>query len=348
MIIVCGCPRSGTSLMMTVLGTVFGWERLLGEKFPMEERWKKIQKKHPKETDRDYELRMYVQTKLAPDKEKELVEAKDMNPNGFWECPYSVAGISWSMRQADQLRELETDRGKICKIVSQGLAQSDPRYIDKIVFMLRDPHSVAKSQERLKRSMPFVTEDGEEHDVYENMKIHSPQMFINVTIAAARWLNKHREVPILYVKYDDLVERPMEVLPKLQAFLGEGDFSKAASLIDVKLRRSKAESVASDLWVDADTIYEMMCAGKLEEILKYAEDETRPFHRQQNSWLCLRTMLQTGEGHCKACLADANFRNQLKKQAEARKLAWQNEPCVFECQEKQMPVKESITNNHWK
>ena len=347
MIVVCGCPRSGTSLMMTILGTALGWERLMGEKFPMVERRKKLLQRHPKETDSGYELRMYTHKKLEPKAEKELAETIDMNPNGFWECAYSVQGISWSFRHADQLKELETDRKKICKIVSQGLFQSDPQFVDKIIFMLRDPRSVAKSQERLKRSLPFITEDGEEHDLYEDLKIHSPQMFINVTIAATRWLLKYPNVPILYVKHEDLLTKPVEICQGIQNFLQEGDFVEAAKLVDVKLHRSRPQNVPNDLWGDADYIYDRMCEGKLQEILDYAEDPERPFHRQQSNWLCLRTMLQTGEDHCKACKNDLSFRSSLKEQARKRGLIWQEEPCAYECLREKKSVQESIDRNHW-
>jgi hypothetical protein len=135
--------------MMDCLRLTFGDDRIMGSKFPQEDRISVGLEKHEEETQDEFEARNYIRDIVAPHATKDFEVSKDMNPNGFWECRYSVRGIKWHMNMPD----LE---GKVCKIVSQGLINSNPEYIDKIVYMLRDPRQVAKSQERLKR-FPFMT-----------------------------------------------------------------------------------------------------------------------------------------------------------------------------------------------
>ena len=130
--------------MMDCLRMAFGDERVIGEKFPQESRIAAGLAKHEEETDSEFEARQYIRDLFNPNAQKDFTITKDMNPNGFWECRYSVQGIKWHM-------DMPKIDKQICKIVSQGLINSNPNYIGKIIYMLRDPRQVAKSQERLKR-----------------------------------------------------------------------------------------------------------------------------------------------------------------------------------------------------
>ena len=164
MIVISGCPRSGTSLLMDCMRHTFGDDRIMGAKFPQE---KNLQdKQYENEDDNAFETRMHLSSIFNKDKiekaQKDFELIKDMNPNGFWECRYSVAGIKWHIGFKDNPKT-------IVKVVSQGLPQTDPRYVDKMIYMLREPHQVAKSQERLRR-MPFMDIE-EERDMQEKMKI---------------------------------------------------------------------------------------------------------------------------------------------------------------------------------
>jgi len=58
--VVSGCPRSGTSLMMDCLRTAFGDDRIIGNKFPQEERVNLGLDKHTEETDDEFAARRYV------------------------------------------------------------------------------------------------------------------------------------------------------------------------------------------------------------------------------------------------------------------------------------------------
>jgi len=176
MIVVTGCPRSGTSCMMDQMRLAFGEDRLLGKKFPQYDGLLEMTKQGEDESDLHYKARMYVQERRGfNEKLKEAKETMDMNPNGFWEMRYTVSGVQWHLGMPDL-------KGKVCKIVSQGLVASNPEYIEKIVFMVRCPRQVAKSQERLRR----IRWMSREHE--QEMKIHTPEMFIQVTYQASKWL----------------------------------------------------------------------------------------------------------------------------------------------------------------
>jgi hypothetical protein len=124
MIVVSGCPRSGTSLMMDCLRIAFGEDRILGHKFPQEHGLLEAKKQGEEESDDHYEARMYAMNRglAVSGRLNDIERSKDMNPNGFWECRYTVQGVHWH-------RGIEVKNTDICKIVSQGLFFSDPKYI---------------------------------------------------------------------------------------------------------------------------------------------------------------------------------------------------------------------------
>jgi len=216
--------------------------------------------------------------------------------------------------------------------------------------MIRGPRDVAKSQERLKRDGKFITECGEEIDIYKNQKIHTPEMFINVTAMAARWLRKNKDIPVLYVHFDDLIAKPVKTLKRITGFLGEGDFEKAAATIDPKLKRSEAEDVPNFLWGDADKIYELFCKKRFLAIDKYMKKDAA-IRDYKKGWFCLRLRMMTVEAHCVACQNSRKFMWSLKKHANKNKIDWKNEPCAYECAYRPKgrikSISASIKNNHW-
>ena len=114
MIIVSGCPRSGTSLMMDILRDVFGNKRILGQKFPQEF---EPEKKHPFENEAQYNVRQYIFKKLGYDKQHQetIKMMKDMNPNGFWEMPYTTKGVRYRFGDIERLESLlKEEKKSIC------------------------------------------------------------------------------------------------------------------------------------------------------------------------------------------------------------------------------------------
>ena len=356
MIVVSGCPRSGTSLMMSCLLEVFGENLILGSKWPFSERMEARQKQGANEDDKHYAIRMYLERKADPNRDKEMEKTKDMNPNGFWECQFTVEGVFYRFGMADLLEELEreaidtSDTDKhICKIVSQGLARSDPRYISKIIFMMRPPRAVAKSQERLKRVF-FKDAQGTPIDLSDYFKIQTPEMFIKVTTQVSAWLLRHSYIPFLLVNFDDLVNDPAKQFVRIQEFIGTGDFSPAISRIEPRLRRSNPEDVEHDLWEESEVIYEKFCAGDYAGVVQYMNDPSRKIYRENASWLCPRWGRHVTFRQCEVCKSKPTVRENFKKQAEDNGIEWHKEPCPYECgfgSEKSISIEESIKNNFW-
>ena len=331
MIIVSGCPRSGTSLMMDCLRQALGDDRIIGKAFPFEDR---INQRAETEIEKYIKKKYGIRTK-----DQEAVEkSKDMNPNGFWECRYTVQGVKWH-RGIDRVCKPEM----VCKIVSQGLAHSDPKYIDRIIYMMRHPREVAKSQERLRSNLPGAEELKEKAG-----PVHSPKMFVDVTCAAARWLLENPK-PIQLVHYDSLIEYPEETLGAVKGFLGEGDFSKHP--IDRGLKRSAREDIDNELWEDAEHIYDRFIAGDYQNLVEYIENPKSRTNKVGARYPCVRLDEMVVYKHCENCYNDKMTMWNLRKKAEERKIDWRNEPCVFECgigiDVDTKAVEQSIQFNHW-
>lgn len=338
MIIISGCPRSGTSVMMDIMRSACGDDKLIGSKFPNQ----------PPENKRDIDvsklrpIRQRLIEKHKPDLERRQAKTKDMNPHGFWECQYSVQGIQYNfVKREEQDDLLENGKDKICKIVSQGLIDSDPRFIDKVVFMMRHPRAVAKSQERLTRQI------GD-----ESLKVHTPEMFIQVTAQAARWRLAYPDIPFIVIHYEDVISDPNAVQGKLQTFIGTGDFKRGMTVVDPNLQRSKHEDINHELWEDAEYIHENFCAGDYENVVKRIADPDSNTRKANRKWLCFRLNSMVVEAQCKVCLSNPVVAANFRKTAESSKIDWKSEPCAFECgirhEDKEFKaIEDSIKDNHW-
>lgn len=355
MYVISGCPRSGTSLMMDLMRVAYGEERLLGTKFPSQDRIEKAEKQRPNESDEKYRIRKYVMDRMKEESkvEKRFEETKDMNPNGFWEMLYTVQGCHYRFGDLDRLDKLlKEEKKSFCKIVSQGLANSDPKYVDKVIFMIRHPRAVAKSQERLRRPGPMGAVAQAQIDG-ENIKIHTPEMFIDVTGMASKWIIRNPEIPIYHVLYDELLEKPEEILDGIQEFIGEkGNISEASKQINKKLRRSMPEEVDNPLWEDAEFVYEKFLEREYEEIVKYLSKPDIVFNRMKERFTCLRSRIPVNHVICSVCRnKKSTYIDNQKKILEKYNIDWRNEPCIFECGYnygfKQLTVEESIKHNFW-
>jgi hypothetical protein len=340
MIAVTGCPRSGTSCMMDQLRLAFGDDRILGKKFPQLDYLLAAKERGEGEDENHYKARLYLQERGGLDyRIAEAEESKDMNPNGFWEMRYTVGGIQWHWG-------MEDTKGKIGKIVSQGLIASNPDYIEKIIYMVRCPRQVAKSQERLRRIMWMTRQQEQE------LKIHTPEMFIRVTYQASLWLDKYKDwnIPIIYVNFDDMISKPDETLEKVREFLEDGDFSNHT--ITPKLKRSTPEKVPHRLWEQADAIYDLLKQQKHKEIIDYFEEQKDYIDKENTSVMCFRRGTQSVYNECMNCRNNIATRNGFKKTAENNGVKWWEEPCMFECYSNPdgdlISMEESIENNFWK
>ena len=345
MILVSGCPRSGTSMMMRIMKTVFGEDRILGKEKP--------QQQVPDNTSDLTPIQSYLKGKQDEKHPEQNKRAQDMNPNGYFEMQWSVRGVFYTPEMEDELKRIDTKEDQfICKIVSQGLARSDPRYVDKVIFMARDPRAVAKSQERLGRDNPMDPESAPERDG-KKVLIRSVSMFNQVSVRAAQWLERHPDIPVLVVNYDELLDDPEMVLAEIETFLGEGDFKPALDMIDRSLRRSAPENIEGEETEFASDVFEEMLHGNWKGILdliKKKIEDAKSNPPATVRWACPRLGSVVAVEMCKMCKNHPLTTANLIKNANNKKIDWRNEPCPYETGIQGgvgITIEESIQNNHW-
>jgi hypothetical protein len=336
--IISGCPRSGTSICSILLRSVLDdKENFLGAAFPQENKRKTHLQRLEEMEDgemKDYFMKKYELIKdqiVEPEPKKDY---KDLNPEGFFENRYTVKGITWHKKFPDLTN-------KYCKIVSQGLATSDPQYIGKIIYMVRDPRQVAKSQERL----------GREHETPERAKIHTPEMFVSVSAQASNWiLANKKEDDVLIVNYDNLVSDPEFECKRIEGFLG---LKKKIdhTLVQPKLKRSEPEDVKNNLFEVADEMFEALKKGDWKGVLISRKKHIKEIQKDKMQTSCVRLNENMAYRECKNCLLSKTMKETLKKRAVRKGIDWNAEPCMFLCKTnpdaEPVSLKETIDNNHW-
>ena len=349
MIVISGVPRSGTSVCTNIVLEMLGEDRLIGSKF-MGRDEKKERKLPPLRTltpIQEYTKNKRIVGRGLPiagrvAKDRDFEEMKDMNPKGFYECPFTVHGLFWRPQVHELMKRVDDlENEPFCKIVSNGLLKSDPTKISKIVYMLRDPHEVAKSQEKLVRQMELP--DGE--------KIHSPDFFITATVQFCRWAVQYaQEVELLIVNHGDLLSSPADQVDLIAGFLGvaPGD---ASDIVEQKLHRSKPQDIPHPQWEDADRIYELMKNSDFQGVLDYMAKPELETHKQHAKYHCHRLGATVVKAQCQACKSNPIVTANFKKTAKKKKIEWKNEPCAYECGalkgDEFITIDESIERNHW-
>lgn len=330
--IVAGVPRSGTSLMMDLLRQALGEDRIIGSKWPNEP---PPFEQGENETDAHWELRKYneTQTERYAKSVETFRETCDMNPNGFWEDRrFTVRGLPGHAPGLKVVQDL-LDSGKdVVKVVSSGLGQSSPAQVDRIIYMLRHPRAVAKSHEKLRGQFgPTGNPIREGREVVK----HTPAAFVHSTRIAAEWLQM-TGIPYLLVDFDDLIETPVATIAKVQAFLGEGDFSEAIKIVNPTLRRSYPQDVGNALWECAEAIYEAMGRGDLQGVIKIAIPEVE----QEQRIHCLRMGRLMVENECNLCRTEPNTRrNYMLSRGD-----WHKHPCAWEVEHEGVSIEDSIAS----
>jgi hypothetical protein len=365
---VSGCPRSGTSLLMNIMRVILGDESIVAEKGHFGNPHKYVEEAKGEDRTHQHEvvewLREYAFKRSGkdPDKYKEIREqTKDLNPNGFFESRYTVQGIRYNRHDRENLKKYAIDNDhKLCiKIVSQGLLKSDPSFIHKVIYMVRHPRAVAKSQERLRTQLDDLFDGTQEYDDTKPKLVrHSPQHYLNSTKSAATFFVENPDVEVHFVMYDELVSDPESVIKDLARFMNLSEdecWSKTKDIVDPKLKRSYPEDIESELWEESEHVYDMFLERKFQEIVDYLGEKERKLNQHNLVWKCVRFDTPTNINQCMNCINNPVTRNQFKKNAFKRKVDWRNLPCLFECiydlsreDDELLTVEESIENNFWK
>lgn len=330
---------------MDLFRAALGDERMIATAFPQEQR--DPGKRQEGESDGEFAARQYLIAKRDPEgkRAKRREKARNMNPNGFFEMEWTVQGIRWSIPRADDLKRAKTAPVPFVKVVSQGLALSDPRYISKIVYLIREPRAVAKSQENL--SGRFPGDESPERDG-KQVKIRSTSMFCQVNTAAAAWFVANPDVPVLVVKYDDLIEHPERECMRIGDFIGEGNWGAAVGKIDPSLRRSRVNEDDGIDYTTPDRIHRFVCSGNWPAVVDTAKAESeRPVDRNKLAVLCPRLGRRVSADECSACRGDDNTRINFTKNAIKRGIDFSVEPCIREVVAGEKTIDESIVDNSW-
>ena len=347
MYVISGCPRSGTSLMMDIFRESLGEGRIIGNKFPAESRTESS-------ASDDTPIMRYQKYVSNLQEPEDIGLIRDMNPEGFWECPFTVQGLAYRPGVSQLLKRAGSeDEPSACKVVSQGLFQSNPVYIDSVVYMLRKPESVAKSQERLRRHlMVRESQTGAPTNLLDGVVVQSPQMYIQVTLQAAQWLSENREVPLHIVKFEDLVRNPRVALQQLGQALHE-DLKPGVTRVKKELDRSSKMKITHPLMEEANKVHHWFLDKNWEQLQAYRTDRQTQYNRAQQQWLCARSWTMARETTCQACMGDSDFRRQLRENTEQRGVKWEDQPCAYECvfdvnRQDYASLEESIERNHWR
>jgi len=353
-----GVPRSGTSLTMNLSAKSVGIERIIGKKFMRLDAFEQMKKQGENETDHHFAMRQYILDGNPKFSEEAIKKHIKMNPNGFYEHPqFTCTGIRYRPELKEDIEKLDNEDENnpyVIKLVNSGLANSDPKYIDWGIYMLRHPLDVAKSQENLNRSRKFILQDGRKVDLYEGQKVNDVKFFIESTIMAAKWMSDNPRIPVLFVKFDELIEKPDEKLKRMEEFTGI-PYTKVTGIIQQKLRRSKVDHTPKNkLEEEAIEVYNMMVNQEFEKIVEFSKRKDTWTHRRRITIFCPRTKGPKSYANCYTCniKEDENFIKSSIKYAEDNKIDWKNEPCPFECgfdpdYKTPKTIKESIKNNHW-
>ena len=388
-IIVSGCPRSGTSLCMDSHRNMYGDDIIMGSALidnDADADFEKRQAEHLESIKHDGRKTViaylmsraeerFPQRKIRRERRKERkAESVDMNPNGYWEhLQFSVNGIKYHPQHRDELQRALVEP-KVLKVVSQGLMASDPVYIKRIVYMLRHPRAVAKSQERLQRRDIIGTDrQGQKYNLMEKAVIHTPQMFINVTLAAMRFFADNPNIPVKIIQYENLLTDPDTAIQSIYDFNGlEGDVEAGKATVDKSLNRSNHQDIENPLWDESEYIHAAMCkletlfnsgaAHKeivkiVDETMEYMGKIERENNRQNTKWFCLRSKKDVNATDCEMCMLHFEHRENLRKQSEKKVKEgirdWVDEPCLFECgmdvkRTKYVSLQDSIFINWWR
>lgn len=152
-------------------------------------------------------------------------EADTNNQKGY----YEHEAIKSLMRDKKIMNEVG-DRA--VKVIAQLLQHLPPKFSYKIVFMERDLDEVIRSQNRMLNNLGKAnTKDN--NDSLKN--IYQDQLE-----QVRKWSNKSQKIEILYVKYADVIQNPLQEAMRINDFLSLNlNVPSMASVVDVNLYREK-------------------------------------------------------------------------------------------------------------
>jgi len=229
--LVVGAKRSGTSALMHALKTC--GVPIGGFKYPQLTR----EKETGESLDMGFEL---------PDG-----RIKNENPTGFWEYSSVVFnGLS--------TRHLGYD-GKVVKVISQVLPASDPRMVDKIIYIVRDPRKVLTSRVTIDELKPA------EGSLWIDIQLKA---LLQNEVCAFYWMCQNLKQCKIVV-YEELIATPVLIMADVCRWLGMGEGNKVDDAIQPKFNRSANFNHESQAMDDMIEFYDTVKNRDMKKILTY-------------------------------------------------------------------------------
>ena len=154
--------------------------------------------------------------------------ADDDNPKGYYEF--------------ERVKKLENDKawlpdakGKVVKIISMLLKHLPLDYSYKVIFILRNMDEILASQKQMLIRRKEPTDKVSDNDL--------AKMYRNNLQTIKTWLDREPNFEVLYVKYNEVLNNPVDSCIKVNEFLVNTlDVSKMASIIDKNLYHQRTNN----------------------------------------------------------------------------------------------------------
>ena len=145
------------------------------------------------------------------------------NPRGY----YELEQVKTIKRDVSWLGKM---RGKAFKMVSQLLYELPACEKYRVIFMERDLDEVIRSQDKMLARL------GKPAAPADQIK----RLFTSHLEQLREWLAKQQNIQVLYVHYNDVVQRPETEVQRISAFLeGKADAREMVRSVDPSLYRNR-------------------------------------------------------------------------------------------------------------
>jgi tetratricopeptide (TPR) repeat protein len=149
----------------------------------------------------------------------------ESNPNGYYEhekVKLLIQNNRW-MNEA---------KGKAVKIVVPLLYKIPKNFTYKVIFMLRDMDEIIDSQHKM------LVRSGKRKDIGFDFSIK--EAYSKYISQKEKWIVKNPNIEILFVRYEDAINNPQNVLQNIRKFLNISfDINQTAKIVLPQLYRIK-------------------------------------------------------------------------------------------------------------
>ena len=155
-------------------------------------------------------------------------QADEDNPKGYFELE--------KVKELDKTEDkawLADAQGKVVKIISQLLKDLPPNFTYNVVFMRRKMKEILASQKQMLVRRGEPTDSISDEELANLFNMHVSQV--------ESWLEEQSNFDVIYVPYNDAIEKPAKYADDLNNFLGRDlDVGAMTAVVDKSLHRQRA------------------------------------------------------------------------------------------------------------